>query len=96
VIDSPGVQGQRYGQRRIIRELFQMLEEAASGSRRATDLRIYPPLWEERLHLVAPDDRASIRRIIADYISSMTEMQIVDTFQKLTGITQGSIADPLL
>jgi dGTPase len=96
VIDSPGVQSQRYGQRRIIRELFTIFEDAAAGPHRALDLRIYPPLWEERLQVVPENALSVIRRTIADYIASMTENQVIDTFQKLTGHAQGSVADPLL
>jgi dGTPase len=96
VIDSPGVQTQRFGQRRIVRDLFTIFEHAATGPLRDTDLRIYPPIWEERLQLVATTDLTAIRRIIADYIASMTENQILDAFQKLTGHSQGSVTDPLL
>ena len=101
VIDSAAVQGQRYGQRRMIREIFNIyLEEAtrADSTRqpRADSLRIFPPLWLERIEASEHDDLTAIRRTLADLIASMTEQQVCDTYAKLTGQTQGSVVDPIL
>jgi dGTPase len=91
VIESPVTQSQRFGQRRMIQFLFTTMQrQIRRGSKDA--LSIFPPLWKERM----PDDAAFANRIIADYISSMTEMQVVDTFQKLSGLSQGSVVDPII
>ncbi len=92
VIDSPSVQGQRYGQRKVIRDLFTIMTDEALSHR----FRIFPPIWRERLSISEPAGDSDPFRTIADYIASMTENQVVDTFQKLTGFAQGSITDPLL
>jgi dGTPase len=100
VIDSPAVQSQRYGQRRMIRETFNIfLEEAtrrdSATHPRAQSLRIFPPLWHERIEAESHDNTAVIKRILADLIASMTEQQVCDTFAKLTGQIQGSAVEPI-
>jgi len=35
-------------------------------------------------------------RAVADYISSMTESQVVDLHHRLTGISLGSALDPIV
>ena len=101
VIDSPAVQTQRYGQRRIIRSLFEIyLEEAtrptSSRADRLMHLQIFPPLYQERICDIPIEDVPSLKRQIADLIASMAETQVVDTFQKLTGLSQGSVIDPIV
>ena len=100
VIDSPAVQGQRYGQRRMIREIFNVfLEEATlpdtTSHPRSQSLRIFPPLWQERIESEPPGNANVIKRLVADLIASMTEQQVCDTFEKLTGRGQSSAVDPI-
>lgn len=100
VIESPSVQKQRYGQRRMIRTLFDIyLTEATlptrPGKKRRDNLQVFPPLYQEFLESVDQTDTRAIKRHIADLISSMAETQVVDTFQKLTGLSQGSVVDPI-
>jgi dGTPase len=100
VIDSPAVQSQRYGQRRMIREVFNVfLAEATTpdspSHQRSQLLRIFPPLWQERIEVVPPDEVLVIKRLIADLIASMTEQQVCDTFEKLTGRGQASAVEPI-
>ena len=100
VIESPAVQTQRYGQRRMVRTLFEIyLEEASKPAedepRRKRNLQVFPPLYQERLMAVEPSDIRSLKRHLADQIAAMAETQIVDTFQKLTGQSQGSVVDPI-
>ena len=101
VIESPAVQTQRYGQRRMIRTLFEIyLEEgsrtASTKEDRRRNLQVFPPLYQERLEFVDSADLITLKRTIADLISSMAETQVVDTFQKLTGLSQGSVVDPII
>ena len=101
VIDSPAVQSQRYGQRRMIREIFHVFLEEASRPEsaahpRTQSLRIFPPLWQERIEAQRHSNQAEIKRILADLIASMTEQQVCDTYDKLTGRGQGSAVEPIV
>jgi dGTPase len=101
VIDNQNVQGQRYGQRRVIREIFHILLEEATRPDtkvmpRAQSLKIFPPLWHERMTSIEPKDDAQIKRTLADLIASMTEQQVFDTFEKLTGRSQASAVEPIV
>lgn len=101
VIDSPAIQSQRYGQRRMIREIFNVfLEEAtrpdSASHPRSHSLRIFPPLWQERIETEPHQDLPVIKRILADLLASMTEQQVCDTFEKLTGRGPGSVVDPIV
>jgi dGTPase len=100
VIESPAIQSQRYGQRRIIRTLFGIfLEEATrrsdSQAERRRNLQIFPPLYQDRIERCDPVDQQSITRHIADLIASMAEQQVIEMFAKLTGLSQGSVVDPI-
>jgi dGTPase len=94
VIESPSLLAQRYGQRRIVRTLFEIFYEAATDKHR-DDLAIFPLIFRERLELLPVDDRKQIKRLISDLISSMSEGQLLDTFAKLTGQIQGSAVEPI-
>jgi dGTPase len=101
VIESPAVQSQRYGQRRIIRTLFEtFLEEATRPAKTARErsryLQIFPPLYHELIQQLDIADIRSIKRTIADLIASMAEQQAIDTFAKLTGQSQGSVTEPIV
>lgn len=100
VIESPAVQSQRYGQRKIVRTLFETyLEEASrradTPAERKRNLQIFPPLYQDRIEQHDPADWKPLMRHIADLIASMAEQQTLSTFAKLTGQTLGSVVDPL-
>jgi dGTPase len=95
VIESPSVLAQRYGQRQIVRTLFEIYYAAAIPKKR-DDLAIFPMIFRERLDLTDHDDKKQIKRLIADLISSMSEGQLLDSFFRLTGQTQGSVVDPIV
>jgi hypothetical protein len=63
---------------------------------RAQSLKIFPPLWHERMTSIEPKDDAQIKRTLADLIASMTEQQVFDTFEKLTGRSQASAVEPIV
>ena len=101
VIESPAVQSQRYGQRRMIRTLFTIfLEEATKPAdtiaERRRHLQIFPPLYRELIEQLDSSDVSAIKRTIADLIASMAEQQAIDTFAKLTGQIQGSVIEPIV
>ena len=101
VIDSPAVQSQRYGQRRMIREIFNIfLEEAtrpdSATHPRAQSLRIFPPLWHERIEAESHENTAVIKRILADLIASMSENNRSATHSPSSpGKSQGSAVEPI-
>ena len=89
VLNNPALATQEYGQRRLIRELFDILANAASDS----DFSVFPPPFSERLEDAPELSDRRITRIVADFISGMTERQTVELHQRLTGASLGSILD---
>lgn len=97
VIQRASVQAQRFGQRRMVRMLYEIFVAAAISRRDPSDqLQIFPALFRDRiLALDQPSDHLQqVKRYVADFIASMTEPQLLDTFAKLTGQTQGSAFEP--
>ena len=95
VIDAPGLATQQFGQRKMIKELFEILTDAASAS----DFSVFPPrlsedLRQARLGKQCKASHRVISRTVADYISSMTERQAIELHQRLTGTSLGSVLDP--
>ena len=96
VITAPSLSTQQYGQRRLIEDLFRILIDAVSKS----DFSIFPPRYREHLeealrpqdNRIPDNDKA---RIVSDYISGMTEREAISLHQRLTGMTLGSVLDPL-
>ena len=89
VINSPDLESQRYGHRRIITELFEAFyfksDEEDSSERRQS---LHSPFF----------DRAVFRschsaRLAADYIASLSEAQVLQLYGRLTGHTLGSVRD---
>ena len=96
VINNTALATQQYGQRHIIRELFQIFNDAAVTRR----LDIFPRSYRERLELLIQDDRYDVQeervRIIADLLSGMTEQQVVAIHQRLTGVSLGTVMDSIV
>ena len=88
VIDDPSLETQQYGQRRAVRELFGIYHGAASTG---YDLRVFPVSYREQIE--ATDGAEDRVRIVGDLMSSMTEQQLLRTYQRLTGIDPGSVMD---
>lgn len=96
VIDNPGLAGHRYGQRKIIRALFDIFSEAG----RERNWALFPPEFREEAEDV-PRTQGDIpparcARLVADTISSMTDQQALRLSQRLTGQSQGSVLDPIV
>ncbi|MDQ3043951.1 MAG: dNTP triphosphohydrolase [Chloroflexota bacterium] len=91
VIESRALITQRYGHKRLIKSLFQILCEAGS---REKDRRIFPEFYQELLG-GKPDD-ATIVRTVADLIASMTESRVIEMHHRLTGVSLGGSLDPIL
>lgn len=85
VINSPALTSQRFGQRSLIRALFATLREAASSTH---DVHIFPPFY--RAMLDAATGEPERLRVVADYIASMSEGQVIEIHERLTGQSLGS------
>ena len=91
VINSPSLMSQRFGQRSLIRSLFAILQDAAESPR---DVTIFPAFYQELLKDAS--DASSKLRIVADYISSMSETEAVELHRQLTGQELGSAMDHVM
>ena len=93
VINNAALATQQYGQRRIIRELFEMLNDAAASN----ELDVFPASFRE---LLVEDDKYKSTeervRTIADLLSGMTEHQVVAVHQRLTGVSLGTVMDSIV
>ena len=85
VINSPALMSQRFGQRTLIRALFGTLREAATSSQ---DVHIFPPFYREMLE--AAERQEERLRVVADYIASMSEVEVIGLHQRLNGQSLGS------
>jgi dGTPase len=86
VIQNPALATQQYGQRKVIAGLFRTLVEAAGGNR-----DIFPARYREELERGSP-----YQRVVVDMVSGMTEREAIRLYQRLIGVSLGSVLDPLL
>jgi dGTPase len=80
ILQSELATGQR-GQRKAVERVFNDLREAADDKKA---WKLFPPFFKEEIRN-ASGDRAKITRSIADYISSMTEKELLRTYRALSG-----------
>lgn len=91
VIYNPALATQQYGQRRIVRQLFEIFGNAAVATKEE-DRNIIPFAFQDEIS----DNKgnlAALTRIVADMVSGMTEQGLVKLYRRLTGIDMGSILD---
>jgi dGTPase len=96
VIDNPSLAGHQYGQRKVIRTLFEIyLDSAVKGA-----WILFPPQFREEaesvLREVGDVTPARCARLVADTIASMTDQQALRLYHRLTGLSQGSVLDPIV
>lgn len=94
VILNPALATQQHGQRRVIRELFEVFMEAASSTKRWV---MFPASYVEELGRIereGQDKEAQRARLVVDFIASMTEQQALRMHQRITGASLGSVLDP--
>jgi len=92
---NPALAAQQFGQRRILRELFQDL------SRVLQDKELHDVVPVKFRHLVmewqkGKDREARMARVVADCIASMTEEEAILLHQRLRGIFVGSVLNPII
>lgn len=96
VIDNPALAGHQYGQRKIIRTLFEIFFDAA----KTRNWVLFPPQFREEAEEVLQSQGhispARCARLVADTIASMTDQQALRLYQRLTGQSQGSVLDPIV
>lgn len=91
VIESPSLATQQYGQRKIVRRLFEIFQEAVLDKKLRA---ILPMAYREALRCVSDDkDKSESVRIVCDLVAGMTEKQANFLFRRLTGQTTGSAFD---
>jgi dGTPase len=89
IIGLPALSAQQFGQRRVIRDLFEIFLER--GLRGKLDL------MPSRLRYIWEDHRYDKpARLAADCISSLTENEAQQLHRRLTGIETGSVLDPIV
>lgn len=86
VIDNPSLATQQYGYRIVIQELFDVFANAAQDPK---GRNMFPRGVRD---LLLPDlTDAERTRIVVDTIASMTEQQALEMYQRLKGISFGSV-----
>lgn len=100
VIRQPALMAQQRGQRRIIRETFEALyEEAGKGDLSWSAIPAPYRNWLETGHNRIGNlnnDAEQRARLVADFITSMTEPQVVAIHKRLTGDNPGSLQDEIV
>jgi dGTPase len=96
VIDNPALAGHQFGQRNIIKTLFEIFYDAACKR----NWVLFPSQFREEAedalltHGDIPPPQCA--RLVADAIASMTDQQALRLYQRLTGLSPGSILDPIV
>jgi dGTPase len=102
VVNGPGLATLQEGQRRVVREVFEALSrwlprEWGRGTTHRLPTRLVSLHRNLRADPAAMDtlstDDARCARVVADYICSLTEEQLVDLHGRLTGHTVSSVQD---
>jgi len=89
VINSRELNTQRFGQRALIRSLYDIYKNASLSE---SDWYIFPHFYRDQLINAGYEERL---RLVADVISSMNESQAIEMNQRLTGQSLGFALDRL-
>jgi dGTPase len=91
VIYNPALATQQFAQREIIAKLFQVFLEAATSGKEER-LNIFPFAFRDE----ARDVRGNVelaKRVVADMLASMGDQELVRLYQRMTGVSLGSVLD---
>ncbi len=96
VIEHPRMATYQHGQRRVVRQLFELYTEALTGPR--PDPEIFPRDLQPALHrLLGSADRATadveVLRLVADHIGELTDDAAARMHRRLTGHVGGRFND---
>jgi dGTPase len=88
VISNPILSTHQHGQREVIRQLFLLyFRELRRGNTSVFPLRV-------RNEAALPTNNQERARFVVDVIASMSEVAVLHTHQRLTGINLGPLEDP--
>jgi dGTPase len=90
IIGSPTLAAQQFGQKKIIKELFEALN---SGTQTKEG---YPSFLPIRLRYLRPMSGTSPARFVADCIASLSESEAMGLHARLAGTGTGSVLDPIV
>lgn len=90
IIGSPTLAAQQYGQKKVIRELYEALTSESQNPNG------YPAFLPVRLRYLRPIAGTSPARFAADCIASLSESEAVALHSRLTGAVTGSVLDPIV
>jgi dGTPase len=88
IISSPSLIAQQRGQRKIIRELFEILFDGRKNQP--------PSFLPGRLKYIWQASEGIKARFASDCIASLTEKEVVGLHARLTGFAGGSVLDPIV
>lgn len=91
VIEDPGLLSVRFGYRKIIRHLFEILMEIAMA--KDSKFLELPVFMRER---ISDPGIEKVERMVADFIAGMTDMQVISYYRRLTGISFGDSFDVIV
>jgi dGTPase len=91
VIYNPALATQQYGQKKMIRELFEIFGNAAVATKEE-ERNIIPLAFRDEIS-DNKGNSAALTRIVTDMVSGMTEQGLIKLYRRLTGIDMGSILD---
>jgi dGTPase len=88
ILSSPSLAAQQLGQRRVLQSLFDDFLTEIQGKK--------PRILPRRFHHMVEDNGLSPARIAADCVASLSEGEAIALHQRLTGISSGSVLDPIV
>lgn len=90
IIASPTLSAQQHGQKKIVQDLYEAFSADLSNPRG------YPAFLPIRLRYLRPLAETSPHRFVADCIAGLSEAEAVGLHARLTGMTTGSVLDPIV
>lgn len=90
IIQNPTLAAQQHGQKRIIRELFEAINDGYNEELG------YPDFLPVRLRYLSEIDGGSHARMVADCIASLSESEAMALHARLMGSVAGSVLDPIV
>lgn len=88
IIENPSLMAQQMGHRKIIRDVFGIINDRSKEGPAS--------FLPKRLHYIWELCEGYSARFSADCISSLTEKQLVSLWGRLTGYSAGSVLDPIV
>ena len=96
VYNSPALAAQQEGQKKVLRDLFEILHDAASGKRNSD---LLPRSTQDLLAAGEKESGAGMEKLrvraVVDSIASMTEQEAYGIHRRLTGVEVGRVGDPI-